>query len=406
MTHSQQREDDDPTSPSIVRRKAAAFGLIVAMCLAGAVGYGWYAKTRSLSLAASNEPLAMTPIEKLPQISPGVSDQTSGIPATIAPAPKPDGRLVVAPEHAALPTAAWQGLAAKPMVMFRSTALGDSYGRVSVAYLDAPKGKRQVSPLQCDRMHFAAGRGICLEAQRGLMTTYHAHLFDTSFKVTASFPLAGPPSRARMSPDGKRAATTVFVTGHSYAGTDFTTRTSVIDAASGTMVAEDLESFAVERDGKAIKASDFNIWGVTFTRDSRQFYATLGTGGQTLLVRGDLGAKRLTVLREGVECPSLSPDNLRIAFKHRRERGPSGRITWGLSVLDLASGQVTPLSSESRNVDDQVEWLGNDELLYAMPEDETRASASTNIWALAIDGKSAPRLLLPLAYSPAVVLRP
>lgn len=406
MTQNQQREDDRPTNPSIVRRKAAAFGLIVAICLAGAVGYGWYAKTRSLSPAASNVPLAMTPIEKVPQVSPGVSDPTSGIPTTTAPTPKPDGGQVVGPEHAVPPTANGLGLAAKPMVIFRSTALGDSYGRVSVAFLDAPKGKREVSPLQCDRVHFAAGRGICLESQRGLMTTYHAHLFDTNFKVTASFALAGPPSRARMSPDGQRAAVTVFVTGHSYAGTDFTTRTSVIDAASGTMIAEDLESFTVERHGKAIKATDFNVWGVTFARDSRQFYATLGTGGQTLLVRGNLGAKRMSVLREGVECPSLSPDNLRIAFKHRHERGPSGRITWGLSVLDLASGQVTPLAIEPRNVDDQVEWLGNDELLYAMPEDETRASASTNIWALAIDGKGAPRLLLPLAYSPAVVSPP
>ena len=38
--------------------------------------------------------------------------------------------------------------------------------------------QRFVTPLACERLHYAAGRGICLEAKRGALTSYHAHLFD------------------------------------------------------------------------------------------------------------------------------------------------------------------------------------------------------------------------------------
>ena len=69
------------------------------------------------------------------------------------------------------------------------------------------------------------------------------------------------------------------------------------------------------RDGKVLQSADFNFWGVTFRRDSNAFFATLRTGTATYLVAGDIAAKRMTVVYEGVECPSLSPDETRIAFK-------------------------------------------------------------------------------------------
>ena len=46
--------------------------------------------------------------------------------------------------------------------------------------------------------------------------------------------------------------------------------------------------------------------------------------------------KEARVLRENVECPSLSPDNTRIVFKKRMTDGPGG-VTWRLHVLDLAT---------------------------------------------------------------------
>jgi hypothetical protein len=289
-------------------------------------------------------------------------------------------------------------------MLFRSTALGETYGRVGMAYLDAADDQRYVTPLQCDRVHFAAGRGLCLQAKRGVVTTYQAQLFDGEFRVLQTVPLGGIPSRARLSADGRLAAMTVFVSGHSYAGSDFSTRTSVMDATDGRMLIEDLEAMTVLREEVPFKATDFNLWGVTFSRDSNRFYATLATGGKFYLIEGDVAARRVRVIHEGVECPSLSPDNTRVAFKRRVSAGDGlGRFVWRLYVLELATRIETPLVGETRNVDDQVEWLDNEHIVYALPDDARRSSAATNSWILPANGTGAPQLLMSMAFSPAVV---
>ncbi|MGH2350449.1 MAG: hypothetical protein ACRDJN_02400, partial [Chloroflexota bacterium] len=189
---------------------------------------------------------------------------------------------------------------AEPHVVFRSTALGDTYGKVMLAALDHPNGMRYATPLQCERVYFAAGQGLCLTADRGVFTTYRAILFDADFRPRHTFPLAGLPSRARLSPDGRYAAMTVFVSGHSYADGGFSTHTTIVETATGAQLG-DLEQFTVLRDGAPIRSVDFNFWGITFARDSNRFYATLGTGGKTYLVEGDVAARQVRVLRDGVE---------------------------------------------------------------------------------------------------------
>lgn len=287
-------------------------------------------------------------------------------------------------------------------MLVRSTALGDSYGHVARAWLDDPDGPREVAPLACDRVHFAAGSGVCLTAERGALTVYRAVLFDAHFAPRKTITLAGPPSRARVSPDGRKAAFTVFVNGHAYSMPSFTTRTTIVDAVTGDSIVDDLEAWPVTRDGAAFKATDFNFWGVTFASDGKRFYATLGTGGKTYLVEGDFAHRQMHVVADDVECPSLSPDGRRIGFKRRDTSDPGGRFWWHVAVLDLASGQVRVLPGESRSVDDQVEWNGNDELLYAMPLDSQQSSAETDVWAIAADGKTPARRLARFAFSPAV----
>jgi hypothetical protein len=297
-----------------------------------------------------------------------------------------------------------QSLPSAPYLLLRVTGPGASHGRMALESLHAGDGARSVSTMNCDRVHAVSaggGRGICLEARRGALTTYHAHLFDSALHKTASFDLAGAPSRTRMSADGTLAATTVFVSGHSYSAPGFSTRTSIIDVPGARVLAADLEAFAVIKDGQPFKASDFNFWGVTFTPDSKGFYATLQTSGQQWLVQGDIAQQRMTVIAPNVECPSLSPDGQRIAFKRRVVPPPQGRVVWQIVVRELASGKETVLSRETRSVDDQVEWIDDREIAYSLPDDTT--PAATNTFALAIDGSSAPRLLAPLAYSPAVV---
>lgn len=295
--------------------------------------------------------------------------------------------------------------ASRPYLLFRSTALGETYGRVGLQYLGDKAGERIITPLQCDRVHFSSGRGVCLTVRPGVPATYRAHVFNDRFEIVHSYPLAGPPSRARMSPDGRLAAFTVFVSGHTYSGPGFTTRTSIVDAVSGKMIADDLEKFQVLRDGQPFTAADFNFWGVSFNHDGTRFYATVATAGKVSLVEGDIAARRMQVIHDNVECPSLSPDETRVAFKRRVAADRAGRIVWRLHVLDLASRKETALVEEYRDVDDQVEWLSEREIVYAMPDDETQATAATHVWALSVDGMTAPRRLLPFAFSPAVVNR-
>jgi hypothetical protein len=275
-----------------------------------------------------------------------------------------------------------------PSLVFQNVARTADYGKVASRPLADPAAERVVTSLNCERVHQAAGRGLCLVPEGGLITRYWAILFDDDFKELSRIELIGSPSRARVSPDGRYGATTVFVYGHSYADAVFSTQTTIIDMASATTVAS-LEQFAVFRDGTRIYAPDFNFWGVTFSSDSNTFYATLRTGGLTYLVKGDIAAREVHVVRPGVECPSLSPDGTRIGFK--KATGDPG--AWRFTVLDLATMVETPLA-EAESVDDQLEWLDDERLLYGK---------SGNLWTVRADGTGSPEMFLPDALSPAVL---
>lgn len=276
----------------------------------------------------------------------------------------------------------------RPHVMFRSTQLTKGYGRLALVPLGAPGSSRWLTPLACDRADYAGGRGVCLMADRGVFTTYRALLFDDRFQVRHTIPLVGPPSRVRVSRDGTMAAITVFVTGHSYAGGAFSTQSLVVDLQTGATIA-DLEQFDVVRDKRPFKQIDFNFWGITFGADPNRFYATLGTGGQTFLLQGDVKARRATVLHAGVECPSLSPDGRRIVFKKRQT--DRGFVIWRLALLDLATMRERVLDGETRSVDDQVEWADDSRIMYALPDQP--AGGRISVWMLDVDGGAATRVI-------------
>jgi Tol biopolymer transport system component len=228
----------------------------------------------------------------------------------------------------------------------------------------------------------AAGKGLCVEADQ---FGGDISILDEDLEVVHRIGVSGIPSRARVSPDGRLGSTTLFVTGHSYSEGGFSTATVLVDMETGTEIAN-LEEFTVMRDGRPFDAVDFNFWGVTFAEDSNRFYATLGTGGSTYLLEGDVARRELTVLRDNVECPSLSPDGTRIAFKKRVDGGGLFEpIRWQLHLLDLATMEETALG-DTRNVDDQVEWIDDEHLVYAVQDEGPPATLRPDLWMLPLDG--------------------
>jgi hypothetical protein len=303
------------------------------------------------------------------------------------------GVFATARERTPVAAADELSLAGGPRIMFRSTA-PDSKGRLAFVSRDDPGGPRAVSALTCLRVYAAGGTGSCLRPD-GALSTFQIAILDKNLNVEKAIPLVGVPNRTRVSSDGRLVAWTVFVAGDSYNNGRFSTRAGLIDLSTQDMI-DSLEFLNVTVDGHPYTAPDLNFWGITFTADDNRFYATMSTAGHRYLVEGDIKARTVRTIAKNVECPSLSPDGKRIAFKSaiddNRAKG------WRLSVLDLTSGKRTPLT-ETHSVDDQPAWLDPNTIAYALPQNPTDA----NIWTVPADGTGTPHLLVPHAESPAPI---
>jgi Tol biopolymer transport system component len=95
-------------------------------------------------------------------------------------------------------------------------------------------------------------------------------------------------------------------------------------------------------------------------------------------------------MRSNVECPSLSPDGKRLAFKKRVDA-----VSWRLAVLDLATMTET-LLAETASIDDQAAWLDDETVMYAKGSD---------VWTTPADGSGNPHLLIAGASSPSILRR-
>lgn len=283
-------------------------------------------------------------------------------------------------------------------VVFRSTALGPTYGKLAVVALADPSGARVVLDSSCERVYATAVNGVCITAERGIVSKYGITELGPTLAPQSTQDLNGLPSRARISPDGSLMSTTTFVTGHSYAESSFSTET-IVRGDTGEVVGN-LEDFTATVDGQPFDIVDRNYWGVTFVDDDA-FYATgaSNTVGKTWLMKGSIANQTLTSIRTDAECPSISPDRTRIAYKTRQGNPAPGE--WNIAVYDLATGKETVLA-ETRSVDDQVEWLDTSTVLYALPRTGTEAT-TYDIWQVPADGSGSPSLLVPQASSPAVV---
>jgi len=252
---------------------------------------------------------------------------------------------------------------------------------------DGVAGPAVLAGPTCARVAFGAGEGLCLDS---LGTSMSVNVLDRRLNVVHQIQLAGVPSRARISPDGRWGGVTSFVVGHAYAapGT-FSTATTIIDMRTGKAVADLEKDFTVTNGGKVADERNRNFWGLTFAADGDTFYATLASGAKTWLIKGSISKRRAQTIHENVECPSLSPDGTRIGYKKAISHNPT---KWRFTVLDLATGKETPLS-ETRSVDDQLAWLDDGHLLY---------SDGDRTWVVSADGSGRPRVWMPGTDSPTV----
>nr|BFE51479.1 PD40 domain-containing protein [Saccharothrix mutabilis subsp. capreolus] len=273
-----------------------------------------------------------------------------------------------------------------------------SDGVLSFVSRDDPTGPREVTGERCDRAYAAGGTVSCLRPMSALNAGELVVFDSTLQRRLRTVPLQGIPNRTRVSESGRMVSWTEFVEGHSYTSGSFSTNTGILDLKTGDVLWS-LEYFTSMKDGVPVVAPDTNFWGVTFAADDNRFYVSMSTGGKRFLMRGDFRAMRMEVIAENVECPSLSPDGTRIAFKAAVNGDPAQG--WRLSTMDLASGVVVPLA-ETRSVDDQPAWLDDDTVAYAIRRDE----AASDVWAVPADGSGTPRLLVPAASSPATLEPP
>ncbi|MGC0415607.1 hypothetical protein [Embleya sp. AB8] len=276
-------------------------------------------------------------------------------------------------------------LTAGGRLVFVDTSRAGGHRTVAATGLGEPPGSaRTDSGLRCERFAVGAGTGVCLQTRGGPLPGTDALIVDRTTNVRRRVELAGTPSRARVSASGRMVSWTVFVTGDSYNKTGFSTWTGILDTRTDYTLLN-IEAIPLTVDGKRYRSPDVNYWGVSFAADDNRFYATVGTKGHTYLVEGDYAKWEAHTIRDGVECPSLSPDGTRIAFKKR-----SGNGTWRLHVLDLATLHETPLA-ERANVDDQAAWLDDATVMYGRGHD---------VYATPADGGGTPRLLATKAASP------
>jgi hypothetical protein len=273
-------------------------------------------------------------------------------------------------------------------LLFVSMIPDRSASSLAVASLSDLQGVRAISDLRCERAAYAGGRGICLIRGGGEDVESEVEIFDSNFHVDRRIEVEGAPSMASVSTDGRYGAMTMFAPGEEDSGESSSTETTVLDLETGRE-AVDLEKLPLTKDGRPFSSDGLAFSGVTFADDDDHFYASLGLDANSYLIQGSLRDRKLKVIGEDVNSPSLSPDGTRLAF--RRVVGGAGN--WRLFVLDLRTMKATRLAGDDP-IDDQAQWLDDGRVGY---------SNDNKLWAVAADGSGQPRQILPYAFSPTVI---
>ena len=81
--------------------------------------------------------------------------------------------------------------------------------------------------------------------------------------------------------------------------------------------------------------------------------------------------------------------------------GARARPCTGRPRSSTSSRERSPCCPSSRSIDDQIEWLDDDTILYGMPHEGV--AGDTDVWMLEADGSGEPEVFIEHAWSPSVV---
>ncbi len=137
-----------------------------------------------------------------------------------------------------------------------------------------------------------------------------------------------------------------------------------------------------ESDFRFIDRLEYMLNGAGFTYDrvGHLWLVDVATGS----------ARRLTDGPTAEEAPAWSPDGTRIAFVANRRRDHDLRYRSDIFVVDVASGDVTPITAGPDSVFGHPTWLPDGRTIAALGHRlPARAGSRNDIWLFAADGSDA-----------------
>ena len=199
--------------------------------------------------------------------------------------------------------------------------------------LETTSGRRGMTSLQCERVAFSGGRGICLQARRGCSPPT-APPVGRCVGPAGFAQLDGSPSRTRIAPTAASVPLPCSSRGMSmlYSSATFSTNTTLIDMTTGDALG-DLESVRDLPRRPEPTRRGFQLLGRDLRPRHNTFYATLRTAGATYLVVATR-PRKLTVLHENVDARrSRRQPPHRVQETRRRRHPPRGALR-ARSVVD------------------------------------------------------------------------
>ena len=229
-------------------------------------------------------------------------------------------------------------------------------------------------------------RALCLSRARSGVDSAPS-ILDAALRRATRDPLTGLPSRARVSPDGRFGAMTMFVSGDSYRRPgQFSTRTTLIDLASGEQIGRPR---GVHGDARTASASTrrTSTSGASRSRAT----ATTSTRRWPPAARLPRPGQRPRAHREVIHDERRVPVALARRHAHRLQAPRRQAAALAPARARPRHAGARRRSSERRPIDDQVEWLDNRTLLYGIGVD---------VWSAPADGSGRPQRFLADAASP------